>query len=236
MDLHAANMASAPAEEEVRLGPWRLRRGGGGRRAMAATLEGAREGRPRPEDIAAALARMREWGQRPVFQVRAGEEALDAALAAEGLVREGRTVILAVPSAAVAHRAADVAVIDCDGPLAVQVEIWHAAGVGPERLAGMARVATPKRYLLGRLRDRPAGAAFVCASGGVAMLNALEIVGAARRQGLGRRIVGWTGAWAAEAGAKTLAVAVDTENAPARALYADLGMTPAASYHYRVGT
>jgi N-acetylglutamate synthase len=236
MDLHAANMASAPAEEEVRLGPWRLRRGGGGRRAMAATLEATCEGTPRPEDIAAAIARMRGWGQRPVFLVRAGEEALDAALAAEGLAREGATEILAVPAAAAAHRAADVAVIDCDGPLAVQVEIWRAAGMGPERLDGMARVAAPKRYLLGRLRDRPAGAAFVCASGGVAMLNALEIAEPARRQGLGRRIVGWAGAWAAEAGAATLAVAVETENAPARALYAALGMTRAAGYHYRVRT
>ncbi len=130
--------------------------------------------------------------------------------------------------------------IDCDGPLAALVEIWRAAGIGPGRLAGMARVPEPKRYLLGRLRDRPAGAAFVSAfvsaAGGVAMLNALEVVERARRQGLGRRMVGWAGAWAAEAGAETLAVAVDAENAPARALYAGLGMVPAAAYHYRVGS
>jgi N-acetylglutamate synthase len=231
MDLHAANLASAPAEEEVALGPWRLRRGGGGRRAMAATLEGPLG----KGDAAVAMARMRAWGQRPVFQVRAGEDGLDAALAAEGLVREGETVILAAPAASVAHREPDVLVIDCEGPLAALAEIWRAAGIGPERLAGMARVPQPKRFLLGRLRDRPAGAAFVSAAGGVAMLNALEVVERARRQGLGRRMVGWAGAWAADAGAATLAVAVEAGNAPARALYAGLGMVPAGAYHYRVG-
>jgi N-acetylglutamate synthase len=100
----------------------------------------------------------------------------------------------------------------------------------------MARVAEPKRYLMGRHADRPAAAAFISAGHGVAMLNALQVVDRARRQGLGRRMVGWAGAWAGEVGAGTLAVAVEVENTPARALYDGLGMTPAGTYHYRVGS
>ena len=41
---------------------------------------------------------MRAWGQRPLFLLRPGEEALDAALAARGYGSRDRIVILAAPA------------------------------------------------------------------------------------------------------------------------------------------
>jgi hypothetical protein len=41
-------------------------------------------------------------------------------------------------------------------------------------------------------------------------------------------------AWAQRAGAPVFAMAVTERNAPARALYARLGLAEAARYHYRV--
>ena len=47
-------------------------------------------------------------------------------------------------------------------------------------------------------------------------------------------MTGAAAAWAAAEGAATLALAVTRANAPARALYARLGLAEAAAYHYRV--
>ena len=66
------------------------------------------------------------------------------------------------------------------------------------------------------------------------MLHALEVAPFARRHGLGAAMTGAAAAWAAAEGAATLAVAVTRANAPARALYARLGLAEAAAYHYRI--
>ena len=66
------------------------------------------------------------------------------------------------------------------------------------------------------------------------MLSALQVAPFARRRGLAGRLVRAAAAWAAAAGAPTLALAVKVENAPARALYAGLGMVEAGAYHYRL--
>ncbi len=46
--------------------------------------------------------------------------------------------------------------------------------------------------------------------------------------------MGAAAAWAAAQGAATFALAVHGGNAPARALYAGLGMVEAGRYHYRL--
>ncbi len=113
-------------------------------------------------------------------------------------------------------------------------ETWAAGGVGPARLAVMARAPQPRTWLLGRLGDRPAGCAFVALHGVVAMLHALEIAEVARRRGLGARMTRFAAAWGAARGAQTLALAVTGANTPARALYAGLGMAEVGAYHYRI--
>ncbi len=227
MDVFDLLWASWPAAEARRLGSWTLRRGdGGGNRVSAATRDGP------DADPAPAEAAMRDWGQAPLFLIRPGEAALDATLAARGCVRADPTLILTVSVADIPPPAA-LAAIPCAAPLACMAEIWDAGGVGPARRAVMDRAPLPKTWLLGRLENRPAGAAFVAARGPGAMLHALEVAPAARRRGLGADMVRGAAAWAASRGAATLCAAVTEANAPARALYAGLGFREAARYHYR---
>ena len=229
--LAAALQACWPAAETRRLGPWTIRRGeDGGSRTEAASLEASvEEGLAAIEDAEAA---MRDWGKRPLFVLRPGEEALDAALAAKGYGVPDRNLILAAPSVALAA-AGGLSAIPCEAPLAAMEEIWAAGGIGSAKLAVMARTPAPRVSFLGRLEDRPAGAAFVAAHDGIAMLSALEIAPFARRRGLGAVMVRAAAAWAAAQGAETFALAVRGANAPALALYAALGMAEAGRYHYR---
>ncbi|HRO12260.1 GNAT family N-acetyltransferase, partial [Amaricoccus sp.] len=201
--LRAALAATWPAAEERRLGPFLLRRGaGGGGRVSAASLA---EADAADADLAAAEAAMRAWGQVPLFRLSPGEAALDARLAARGYLLRDPTLILAAPTDAVAAEPGEAAVFG-DGPLACMAEIWAAGGIGPARLAVMARAPAPRCYLLGRLDDHPAGAAFVALSGPVAMMHALEVSPAARRRGLGARMTRAAADWARRQGAGTFAL------------------------------
>lgn len=227
-DLYAALVASRPAETTAEFGPWRLHRGvGAAWRELAAMLEGPLD------DPAPAIAAMRDEGERAAFLVREGEAELEEMLAERGFIAEGWTLLYAGSSASLAFHAPDLAVIDCDGPIAIMGELWAEAGADPERLAAMERVAAPKRFLLGRHGDRTAGAAFVSAHGCVAMLNAVIVAPRARRRGLGRRFAQYAASWAVNQGAGTLGLAVEADNAPARALWEGLGMQQVGSYHYR---
>lgn len=225
--IYAALQATWPAAEVRRLGPWTVRRGeGGGNRTEAASLDGPLA------DIEAAEAAMRAWNQRPLFILRPGDDALDAALAARGYDVPDRNRVYAAPAAALAAPGGLYAIPSAQ-PLAAMAEIWAEGGIGSAKLAVMARTPAPRTHLLGRLDDRPAGCAFVAAHAGVAMLSALHVAPQARRRGLAGHLVRAAAAWAAQAGAGTLALAVKGDNAPARALYERLGMTEAGGYHYR---
>lgn len=229
MRLFEALLATwAPAETRALAG-WTLRRGdGGGNRVSAATLD-APEG-----DIAVAEAAMRAWGQRPTFMLRPGEEALDRRLAGLGYASVAASLIVAAPPEAVAPAVRDDRAILCDAPLASMREIWSEGGIGPARLAVMARAVDPKTYLFGRSGDAPAACAFAACDREIAMLQALEVAPPFRRQGLGTALTRAAAAWAARRGATTYALAVEVGNAPARAAYARLGMRQVAAYHYRL--
>jgi len=119
-------------------------------------------------------------------------------------------------------------------PLEAHRMIWQQDGIGPERLAIMDRVASPKTALLGRINDRPAGAGFAACHNGIAMVHALSVLEANRRQGLAQRMMMRAMVWARAQEAHTLAVLVTKANKPAIALYERLGMRADSSYHYRV--
>jgi N-acetylglutamate synthase len=227
--LFAALAAIWPAAEIRRLGPWTLRRGaGGGSRVSAATLDG-------PDgDIAEAEAAMRAWGQTPLFMLRPGDAELDRRLAERDYAVRDPVVLLEAPTRALALAGQDERAILGPAPLAVMREIWHAGGIGPSRLAVMLRAPQPRVFVLGRSGDRPAGCGFAAGLGDIAMLHALEVTPFARRSGLGTAITRAAAAWAAERGFATLALTVTRSNAPARALYARLGVTEVSDYFYRV--
>lgn len=232
--LDAVLAATWPAAETRASGPFTLRRSpGGGSRVSAATLDTGDV--PAPAQIDDAIARMHGWGQVPRFRVRAGQARFDALLAARGYDRHDPTLIFVAPLDALPGQPPRLTAFAIWPPLAIQTDIWSAAGIGPDRLAVMARVAGPRTTIFGRLDDRPAGTGFVAAHAGVAMLHALEVRSQSRRCGLARRMIAQAVAWAREAGCTHLAVAVTQDNAPACALYAGMGMTEGAAYHYRAG-
>jgi GNAT superfamily N-acetyltransferase len=166
--------------------------------------------------------------------VRADEAALDAALAARGWRLVDPVAAYAAPVADLAADLPPLAAFAHWPPLAVARALWDEGGTGPARVAVMDRVAGPKAAILARLGDRPAGVAFVARNGAEAMLHALEVRPALRRQGVGATLVRAAAAWAAAAGAGRLSLVVTRQNGAAAALYARLGMQVVGQYHYRM--
>jgi len=221
--LFAALEATWPAAASRPAGPFRLRDGaGGGKRVSAALLEG--------EFSEAALEAVAD---QPLFQLRPGQEALDAALAARGYQVADPTVLMAAPVEILAEKPQPVALPTIWPPLAIQRRIWAEGHVGPERIAVMQRACGPKTSFIARIRDKPAGVAFVAIHQGVAMLHALQVEPGFRRQGVGADMVRGMAHWARAQGAQTFALAVTEANTTARGLYSRLGMAETDAYHYR---
>ena len=171
----------------------------------------------------------------PLWRVRAGEDALDAALAARGHAARDPTRLWWAEAEALApappERLTGFVVWP---PVAIMRDLWAEGGIGPERLAVMARAQRPRTGLLARASDRPAGVAFAAVAGDLAMVHAIEVAPASRRRGVGLSLLRHAAWWARGAGARHLALAVTEANEAANALYARAGMTPAPGYHYRV--
>ncbi len=232
--IFAALDATWPAARTHRCGPWLVREGrGGGQRVSAATAltpEAA-------EDL--AITRMERaqaaLGQPPLVMVRHGEARLDAALAARGYAVVDPVLAYCAPVAALAAELPHLTAFAIWPPLAIQTEIWAAGGIGPSRLAVMARTHGPKTALIARAQDRPAGCAFVALDDKIAMLHALEVAPARRRQKAAVNMMRAAATWAQDHGASWLTLMVTEANAGARALYASLGMDVVGNYHYRRG-
>ena len=219
--------ATWPPARRWPLGPFTLRDGaGGGKRVSAASAEGPFTA----QDLDAAEAAMPE----PLFLIRPGDEALDAALDARGWRIIDPVIAYAAPVAALTAELPGLTAFPHWPPLEIARTLWAEGGIGPARIAVMDRVAGPKAALLGRSGDRPAGVAFVACHGDEAMVHALEVRDAYRRQGLGRSLLHAAANWAAKQGAARLSLVVTRQNAAARALYARLGMQDVGQYHYRL--
>lgn len=214
------------------LGPWLVRLDpSGSSRVSAATAHAPlRDG-----DIALAAAAMRVAGQRPLFMIRDQDAALDGTLAGLGYQIKDPVNIYAAPVQAIAtKRPPPVTTFEVWPPLAAQVEIWAAGGIRAGRLAIMDRAPMPKTTILGRLHDRPAGTLFVGIAADCAMIHALEIAQAHRRQGLARQVTIAAAFWAQANGAHWLTLVATRANAGAHALYTSLGMGVVGQYHYRI--
>ena len=220
-----------PAARYETLGPFRLREGLGGGSRVSSTNRIGNEGE---YDIPAAEAVMQAMGQKPIFCIWPGDEALDWQLADRGYVILDPVNIYSCP----ADHLTDVpiprvTVFNIWEPLAIMREIWAQGGVGPERLAVMHRAGGPKTGLLLRSNDQPAGAGFVAIQDRVAMVHALEIMPEHRRQGMGRWAMRTVAFWAVDNSAQTLSVICTKANAGANGLYQSLGMELVGEYHYR---
>lgn len=221
--LFDALEATWPAAASRRVGPFLLRDGAGGGKRVSATLL---DGDFSPEALDAVA-------DQPLFQLRPGQQALDDALAARGYRVIDPTVLMQAPVAALAEKPTPVSLLSVWPPLAIQRRIWAEGEVGPGRVAVMMRAGDPKVSFIARIRDKPAGVGFAAIHKGVAMVHALHIEPAFRREGVGARMMRGIAWWAEQQDADTLALAVTGANVAARALYSRLGMAEVAAYHYR---
>lgn len=220
--------ATWPAAEFLDTGGWRLRRGaGGGKRVSAASGGG---------DVEQAEAAMAAWGQRSLFQLWPGDEALDADLAQRGYEVVDPVHVYAAPAASMIDEQSEaMRILRLFAPIALAEDIWRDGGVNADRIAVMGRAQGAKDYLMARIGDRPAAVGFAATAGDIAMVHSIETVPAQRRQGAGRMIVQAAARFARDEGATTLALAVTKANTAANALYQSLGMTVVSEYHYRQG-
>ncbi|MEM8957023.1 MAG: GNAT family N-acetyltransferase [Pseudomonadota bacterium] len=222
------------------VGPFRLRRGGGGGQRVSAAVwdDGAGPLDPaRARDgLAEAEARMADWGQVPLFMLRGdADDALDRILTDLGYRQSDPSLLLTVPVDRLAGRELPpLRAILAAPDLAICREIWADGGVGPARQDVIARAPPPACAILGRLGDMPVGAALVAVDGPIAMVHALHVLPAHRGEGVGRMMLLRAAHWAAARGCSTLALAVVAKNAVARRLFAELGFAQSAGYHYRV--
>jgi len=226
--------ATWPPKSCKRLGPWAIRDGaGGGKRVSAATAQGPFNA----DDIPRAEAAMTKLGQTPLFMIRTGEDALDSALERRGYAVIDPVTAYACPVGALL----DVAPERMTGftiwpPLAIQRALWCEGGIGAARVDVMARAKGPKTALLGRANGRAAGAGFVAIHNNIAMLHALEVTPAQRRQGAARHMLRHAAQWAQDQGAEVFSLVTTSENLPSNALYTSMNMSIVGEYHYRVGT
>jgi len=228
--LYEVTEATWPPARSWRQGPWTLRDGaGGGKRVSSATANGPFE----EADIDEAEATMRAHEQRPLFMIREGEAALDAALAARGYDLIDEVMLYVTPTETLMDKPIPrVTCFNIWEPLAIMAEIWAQGGIGPARLAVMERVQV-KTGILSRWNEKPAGVAFAGVHDGVAMVHAVEVLPHQRKQGVAEWMMRAAAFWAANHGATHLAVLCVTQNKPANALYTKLGFTRAGTYHYR---
>ncbi|WP_030419069.1 GNAT family N-acetyltransferase [Streptomyces sp. NRRL F-5065] len=230
-----ASRAWPPVEAE-RLGGWELRAAGGFTRRANSVLPLGDPGRPLDE----ALAVVRRWyGERglPAYvQTASGAEGTQEVLAAElerrGWEREVSAELWTGALAPVADRA--------DGSGVSLARTADAAWLGRYRRAGLDEVALrvlgggPSVWFASVPGEGPAPAAIGrCAvDGRWASFSAVEVDPALRRRGLATGVMAALAGRALDEGASAAWLQVETDNAPARALYAALGFTAHHAYHH----
>ncbi|MEM9781324.1 MAG: GNAT family N-acetyltransferase [Pseudomonadota bacterium] len=231
----AASEATWPGERVELIGGWRLRLGDpkAGSRANSVWAAGP-PGIATEAAVDAAEQAYAAAGLTACMQIWPGDDAVDDVLEARGWTLYDPCLILARPLDEPWPEAPrDTVAIRLDAPLAMAERLWTQGGIGPARQAVFHRAAGAKALFMGRVGQRPAGMIGVSLDGGVAVTQALWVDPACRGKGLGVTLMGAAGRAAAALGARVMAHAVVSDNAPARALYARLGFGEIGHYHYR---
>ncbi|MEV1010346.1 GNAT family N-acetyltransferase [Streptomyces sp. NPDC049881] len=237
-ELTAVAARGWPGEETGQVGDWLARAGGGGwtRRANSAVRSG-----PADPDTGALTAWYAARGLPLVLQLTTdgpGSTGADALLAARldalGWAASGHTVTMVAPLAALADRAPDPRVRVERAPS----DAWLAAySRTRENPAGARRVLAggPSVLFASAPADgnSPAAVGRCAVDGRWAGLGAIEVGAAHRRRGLATALVGELARAALAEGASAAYLQVETDNAPAHALYGRLGFTAHSHYHYR---
>lgn len=231
-----------PALEEERLGDWCLRFAGGyTRRANSANpLNAAPAGIERA--IAASQSRYRARGLPSIFRIPSFlDPAVDAGLAANEYTREADSIVLFGADDGWRNRGgdADVEISDDATPFWL-ASAMHLRAQGPDMTPFFSRIVAaldrPAAFASLRQGGAVVASGFAVVVEGLTCLEAIVTDPAWRGRGFGRRLVTELLAWGAGLGAAGACLQVEANNAPARAVYARVGIVQEVyRYHYRRG-
>jgi ribosomal protein S18 acetylase RimI-like enzyme len=175
------------------------------------------------------------YGLPPIFKLAPGAlpAGLDARLAARGYGEEGHALVLGRPLAGAETRPALPVRLETAPP-----EGWAEIvnGVGSERPvrdAIVGRIARPRLFAVAEAEGAPAAGGLGVVLDGLLLVTALVTRPEARRRGAARSVVAALAAAGARQGTDELILQVETDNLPARTLYARLGWRERYRYAYR---
>ncbi|MEZ5176680.1 MAG: GNAT family N-acetyltransferase [Acidimicrobiia bacterium] len=230
-DLEAALYDTWTPDESATIAGWTVHANGGfTRRVNCATGVGAPDTDPGAREEITAWLTAR--GGQPIVRVTPllAASAVAAIHIEWGYAAFDETVVLAAPVQAAARDPA--------------VEI---VGVDDEAFFDNINALNNRhesskqawRRLLGRIKDRAAGllvhdvgVALVASSGPIAEVYTVAVAPAHRRQGIARSLMATAHAWARTRACEIVSLQVGGTNAPALALYDELGYSEAYRYHY----
>lgn len=229
-----------PAHEEIEQGDWRLRFNHGySRRANSANPIRATGG-----DIGGVI----DWvemecavrGQRSIFRVPGLIDCdIDAQLAGRGYEAEAEcSTLYADLFPMPMRRDPDVAVLDRPDDAWVEamgmLQQWDAARLARYR-ATIGRIAVPAGFMALSIDGSIAAMAYGAIHDQIVCLESVVVDPARRGRGHGKRLVGALLAWAIGQDARGACLQVEAGNAPALALYRQMGfIRDLYPYHYRV--
>lgn len=231
-----------PASETSELSGWLLRASGGPSRRGNSVATLAVEGELSLDArIDAAEAWYRERAQPALFQVGpcAAPKELDQALAARGYQQEGQAALSVAQAGRLVASARGRFATRIDEKLS---EGWLGIVVGAGRFAQVEQVF---RGYLTRLGSRcrfvtaydddglPVAGCLAIASEDRLGIYAMLTLPGARRMGAARSLLRTLGECALREELRELYLLVETDNEPARALYAQCGFQDVYTYHYR---
>lgn len=237
--VEAACLAAFPATQEQTLAGWHLRRSGGSTRRTNSANPGRNAG-PAIAVLATARVFYARHDQPVIVRVPDIVPTLDAELDAAGFgPAEAPTATLYAERLDTSPRAASGIVVGSDRPgiawLTARAALSGASATDEAVFAAMAEaLAGPVRFVGIAEGTHLVAIAYGAIRGGLLVIESVATAPSARRRGHGRTLVAALSAWGATMGASGACLQVVRDNAPARALYHDLGFVRMLyGCHYR---
>lgn len=224
-----------PARERERLGGWRLNASSGHSMRINACWPLAAPDRDPDAAIDAVEAWYAARGLPPRFKLT--ESVVAPADLAERLAERGYgpgkdTLVMVGP----AGGEGDPMVRLSSSPDETFETVFTASAGDPEdgreRIEALGRMPPPACFARLDIDGAPAAIGVAALGGGFAGVFGMRTVPAHRRKGLARRVLGALLAEARRQGVEQAWLQVESDNAPAIALYADEGFEPAYRYRY----
>lgn len=218
--------AAWPARETARLNGWLLRFSDGySSRCNSVSTLSFKGSLPRA--IKTVEAEYRDRRLLPQFQISPASQPaeLEEILLAHGYRHKTPTVVMVAAAPTLAGSIDPGHILDAPNSdfVALTLEGSHSAADGLERLETLARVASPKAFVVVRSEGRTVACGASVVTGDWASVYVMRTAAGHRRKGHGRSVLAGIARWALSQNASRLYLQVDETNSAGRALYARTG-------------